>query len=387
MKKIFLLLLSVAMIQQLSAQSLLSVHSAILGEDRPVTIILPETYRDTTIAPASYPVLYLFDGEWNTTHAAAIVQHLSKGMYAMIPEMIVVGIHNTARTRDLTPTHAPTTRPGKKGTLYSESGGGEKFISFLQQELIPYVRKNYRTSGYQVLSGHSFGGLATMNIIMHHTALFNACIAIDPSMWWEEERFLDGFPAVLQQQDMKGRKLFVAEANKVAIPQDTTTDHPRAIKRLANEILPLSAVSGLQWKHKFYLEEDHGSIPLPALYDGLKFVFNGYQTQVKQVADDYELYLRNYAAISKSNGFVFKPGESLTYAIGQYALSQQKPAAINFLLLNVQQYPSSIPAHLALAAAYLRLQQPAAALNTYRKALQLAPDNGFVKEKIRELGR
>ena len=51
----------------------------------------------------------LTDGEAQFAHTAATVEFLARN--ARVPEMIVVAIGNTDRTRDLTPTKATLTGP------------------------------------------------------------------------------------------------------------------------------------------------------------------------------------------------------------------------------------------------------------------------------------
>ena len=106
------------------------------------------------------------------------------------PEMIVVGIPNTDRTRDLTPTHVNADPPFMDSNFTKTSGGGEKFIEFIEKEVMPHIDSAYPTEPYKILIGHSFGGLTAMNTLIHHTTLFNAYIVIDPSMWWDHKKLL-----------------------------------------------------------------------------------------------------------------------------------------------------------------------------------------------------
>ncbi|MCW3467657.1 alpha/beta hydrolase-fold protein [Chitinophaga nivalis] len=359
------------------------LHSNILKEDRPYWVWLPESYNSKDYTPGKYPVMYLLDGDMNFHSASAIVQYLSRGMYAMIPEMIIIAIPNTDRTRDLTPTRFITTRPGKKGMLYETSGGGEQFVAFLERELIPHINKNYRTSGYQLLTGHSFGGLFTVNVCLKHNHLFNAYIALDPSLWWDNEKLNNEAASLLSAVAFKGSQLYVALANKVLLPQDTTTDHPRAIRRFTTSILPAAAESGLRWNWHYYEEDDHGTVALPGTYDGLKFIFKGYQSQVKQLVDAPELYTHQFEKLSLQNGFTFVPSEALTDGIGRYALSQEKlNSAIQLLSLNVRNYPMSAHAQQMLAQAYVRIGNKDKALAAYQAALTLAPKNQQIRKEI-----
>ncbi|MEO8172648.1 MAG: alpha/beta hydrolase-fold protein, partial [Sediminibacterium sp.] len=119
------------------------IHSNILGEDRTIYIQTPARMNRFE----KYPVLYLLDGEAHMEMVGGQVKYLSES-YRILPNMIVVGIANTDRTRDLTPTHADVGVDGKPDTSSNafgkNSGGGEKFLRFIKEELMDYVEKNYQ---------------------------------------------------------------------------------------------------------------------------------------------------------------------------------------------------------------------------------------------------
>src|SRR5687767_4215597 len=93
-----------------------SLQSKILKERRPYWVHLPESYTNTTFAPRRYPVLYLLDGDPNFHSTSGVVQFMGGAVNAniQIPELIVVAIPNTQRTRDLTPTRSQTGTRGQK---------------------------------------------------------------------------------------------------------------------------------------------------------------------------------------------------------------------------------------------------------------------------------
>src|SRR5882757_5861099 len=83
-----------------------SIHSQILKEQRKFWVHLPASARDSLHPKKKYPVVYLLDGDWNFTGVVGMIDLLnSVNGNSFFPEMIVVGILNTDRTRDLTPTH------------------------------------------------------------------------------------------------------------------------------------------------------------------------------------------------------------------------------------------------------------------------------------------
>lgn len=149
-----------------------------LKQSRSLTISKPEGYENGRDA---FPVLYLLDGEANFEYTASIVHYLAEK--ERIPEMIVVAINSgdtSRRNHDLTtPSQSEIDNRFSPG-----NGGADAFLAFISDELIPYVEKNYRTRPYRILVGHSFGGLFAIHTLIEKPKLFNAYIAIDPTVSW-----------------------------------------------------------------------------------------------------------------------------------------------------------------------------------------------------------
>ena len=107
-----------------------SVSSKILGEQRKIWCMFLTAgikhYFSTTTLPGGLSFRWrcalLFSNGNDTTIER------SKWQYSL-PEMIVVGIPNTDRTRDLTPTHV-TSGPYVDSNFVRTTGGGEKFTDF-----------------------------------------------------------------------------------------------------------------------------------------------------------------------------------------------------------------------------------------------------------------
>src|SRR6266404_1831868 len=107
-----------------------TLHSDILHEDRNFWVYLPRSYQNTVFAPKQYPVLYILDGDAHFHSASGAVQFMSDGNNGntQIPELIVVAIPNTFRTRDLTPTHTTKSESGKQEPSLASSGGKGWFL-------------------------------------------------------------------------------------------------------------------------------------------------------------------------------------------------------------------------------------------------------------------
>src|SRR5882757_6797115 len=164
-----------------------SVFSKVLNEQREVWIYVPTGLASAAKAGTKFPVVYLLDGDGHFYSVAGMIQQLSSvNGNTVCPEMIVVAIPNTDRTRDLTPTHV--SEMFGDSTRAKTSGGAENFTKFLSTELIPYIEKTYPTSPHRVLIGHSFGGLFAINTLVKNPELFTNYLAIDPSLWWDDAR-------------------------------------------------------------------------------------------------------------------------------------------------------------------------------------------------------
>lgn len=305
------------------------LYSEILHEERSLWIYLPEGYK--TYNQQRYPVLYVLDGERQFQNAVATQDFFSRGMYASIPPMIVVGIVNTDRSRDLTPTHAPVTRVERKGLSFQTSGGASAFRTFLKSELMPFVNKEFRTSGYNILIGHSFGGLFALHTLLQEPDLFNAYVSIDPSLWWDNAKLVNEAEHTWPtQKNLNGKNLFIAMANNPPTLRDTSTNHPRAIRRLVKQVLPLHE-GNLRWSWKYYEHEDHGTVVHSAIADGLRFVFDGLQLEVKDVPYSPTMVKEQYDKVITNIGFPLQIDSGLLNQLIEYCRSEGFTGSVEVL--------------------------------------------------------
>jgi predicted alpha/beta superfamily hydrolase len=375
-----------------------TLYSTILKEKRPLLIYCPP--HDTVyFGKPAYPVLYVLDGDGNFAFLQTMVWKLSvNNGNAILPEMIIVGIPNTRgnRDRDLTPV-ADT-------TFDKRSGGGEKFTTFLEKELIPYIDKNYPTAPYRTLIGHSLGGLMTINTLIHHTGLFNAYVAIDPSMSFANHAILKQAETILQQQDFKARSLFVAIANTMPTGMDTLRVrkdtahinlHIRAILKLTDN-LKAHPSNNLKWAYKYYPGDSHFSVPPIAEYDALRFIFANNQFPNDQPVPVFfdtthtvdslkKLIVAHYKLLSREMGYSVRPSESMMNMLG-YSFLQQKDYGRSrmFFQLNMDYYPQSFNVYDSMGDNYLARNEKGKAITYFKKALALKYRQE-IKEKLDKL--
>lgn len=371
-----------------------SVYSQILHENRKLWVHLPdENSPDGIFAKEHYPVIYLLDGwEQNFSVVTSMVELLSGGGGNLaFPKMIVVGIPNTYRTRDLTPTHVAA-MPMMDSMEASTSGGGEKFISFIQSELIPHIDSLYPTAPYRILIGHSLGGLMSVYTLINHTDLFNAYVAIDPSMFWDDKFVLKEMKEALSEKQFEKRSLFLAAANTMNSGFDTSIIGPIMrcnfqLRDYLNTYKESKLVSG----YKYYPEYDHNSVPLPAEYDALRFIFNFYNLNFpfaeffKPSFKADTLLTEHYKYISSQMGYTVFPPEQLVNGLGCQLMSmKQFDRAYYFFKMNIDNYPQSFNAYDSMGDLFAAKGEKKKAIEYYRKVLQFR-DWPHTKEKLEKL--
>jgi uncharacterized protein len=264
-----------------------SIQSSILNEKRKIWVHVPKSFADD--AKKRYPVVYLLDGDAHFYSVVGMSHQLSSvNGNKICPEMIVVGIPNTNRTRDLTPTHVDVDMPYMDSTSCKPSGGGEDFIRFIEKELMPYIEAQYPTKPYKMLVGHSFGGLLAMQTFVHHNHLFDAYVCIDPSMWWDSQKLLKESQKALANRNFNGKTLYLGIANtldkgmtinKVMYDKSPDSKHIRSILALKTAF-EKNKQNGLQFKGKYYPNDSHVSVPLITEYDALHFIFKNWQKKM-----------------------------------------------------------------------------------------------------------
>ncbi len=363
-----------------------SLHSATLDETRPYLVYTPPSYADTTVTPHGYPVLYLLDGDAHFQSVSGLIQILGTGVNGtfVVPEMIVVAIPNTDRTRDLTPTHVETGFDGKPDPSLRTSGGMGNFFTFLTSELIPRIDSQYRTMPYRVFVGHSLGGITTLNALYEMPNVFNAYVTIDPSLWWDDRVLLKKAKDYFESAHLNGKALYVAQANTLS-PDDTTRNlHFESIMKF-NEIMKAYDRSGIRYGYKYYDHDDHGSVPMIAEYDALRFIFNGYKVPLQQVIARPTLLTEHFRDVSARLGATFRPSEGMLRLFAHVVLNSDTARAIEFGEMRAHLYPDSWRAFGFLGDIYAARDDRVKARSNYEQALAKGADPANIRSKIEKL--
>ena len=239
-----------------------SISSNVLKEKRQIKILLPEKYKPSS--DTKYDVIYILDGETHFDDFLFIYRFARHEN--LIPPLLLVFIPNSyiagdnMRDRDFLP---------EKTSDNKIAGEADHFISFLKNELIPYIDENLPTNGNNSLFGHSLGGLFTMYILLIEPGMFSNYYCSDPALPWNNNRII-----TLVTESFKN----TFELNKTLWITGVEATYRNVGIEKIDSILKEAAPKDLNWKVMIYPNETHMSVRLKGIYDGLKYSFNGFNS-------------------------------------------------------------------------------------------------------------
>jgi predicted alpha/beta superfamily hydrolase len=366
------------------------ISSKILGEDREILIHIPNSNGGSQVKDRGhYPVIYLLDGDENFNSVVSITEHMEET--SLCPPMIVVGILHSNRLGDLT--------TGSDKEFKGFVGNGEKFMSFIEKELIPDIDSTFPTTTYKTFIGHSVGGLTVMNTLLNKPDMFNSYVSLDGALWWNESKVVEEAKTMLATKNYQGKTLYMAMANRLergvdtlSVQNDTTgnTSLIRANLRFIRELQKANQ-NQLRYRYKFYEDDNHPSVRFIGEYDALRYIFDFYRLRIydSEMANPNfnldSLLVAHYNKVSKQMGYLVKPNESQVNSLGyQMIASKQFKKAESLFKLNIANNPNSGNCYDSIGDLYLAMNNKTKAIASFRKALSLAeiPESKAKLEKL-----
>ncbi|WP_374164568.1 alpha/beta hydrolase [Arcticibacter sp. MXS-1] len=236
--------------------------SKVLGEQRIFDIYRTAETGGDSGAPCT--LLLVLDGE---DHFSAVVDVLSQSEVKAGYGVIAAGLGNKdLRVRDYTPTAVKESSFLDPDAI-AMTGGGGKFLSFLESELLPHLHSEFRGINRTAIIGHSLGGLEVLHILLERPALFQHYVAIEPSLWYDHHSLLNEAKRRLADEAYLDVHLFLAVADSVGkhltvseIREDTSKkgDLIRPNVELADLLNSLKDNMNFKWK--YYPEYNHFSV-------------------------------------------------------------------------------------------------------------------------------
>ena len=248
------------------------ITSEVNGVDYKLYVSLPEDYRTSEMR---YRVLYMLDADYSFAIAHNIVEHLVQRNH--LQPLILVAVaydgplrYRINRTRDYTPTH---TLEGGYGREYQKvSGGGRKFLTFLETELIPLIDEEYRTiEGERALVGHSYGGLFASWVFLTRPEMFDRYIVVSPSLWYDGEMMF-----ALEKKLRKEGALDVPAGTRLYLSVGANENRrmPEVLIRFDERVRSWGD-DDLKVRREIFDGETHNSVFPTAFSRGLRWAFDG----------------------------------------------------------------------------------------------------------------
>ncbi len=219
---------------------------------RTVFVQLPSGYERST---KTYPALYLLDGSSTIVTVPPLVDSLVAA--GSVPEMILIAIPHRDRRRDLTPT---------VNEQFPTSGGGERLLRFIADELIPHVDKTYRTQPTRVLHGHSLGGLFVAYALAAAPGLFQGYIASSPTIHWDDWIVREMTARAFERPGWEAFLFLSVGSDDIERYVDTTREFAGWLE--------VNAPDRLRWQYRVYEGATHESVGFLAFVDGLVAAFS-----------------------------------------------------------------------------------------------------------------
>ncbi len=234
----------------------ISFESRVLNERKTIVVIPPYNYKDRL--DEKFPVVYVLDPGNNLFATFGIVNYYSD-MLKIMPRMIIVGIVSNDRERDYLPT------PSKEQPT---GGGADKFLRFINSELVALIDSTYPANSERCIIGHSAGGFFAIYALENQPDLFNSFICIDPSLWYDDKSCVRKLPTFLKNNRDIKKSIFISLSNEKEMGVFSFID---ALETYAPE--------GLKWDYIHYKSETHNTLGFKSICSGFEMIYKDWKTK------------------------------------------------------------------------------------------------------------
>ena len=313
-----------------------TIKSAVLNEERTVVVQLPKSYQANP--NKVYPVIYRLDGAGNIPLISAVMERLQNDNRA--PEVIIVAIENTNRLRDL----YSTVNKEPQGPV-GEGGGAAKFLAFIEQELMPFINKRYRTHNFNVIAGGSAAGVFALYTMQVNPELFQAHIAYSPAVWWNYGAPVKATKSFINKSKDLNNYVYINIGEEAGLMRERYNDLQQALQ---SNNLP-----NLRFFSDAFENVSHNLTSAAGAFNAYHNLFLPKQMPMSALSDDIESIDVYYQTLSQQWGEQIIPPERAVRQLGYNLVNmQQYERAVAVFKHNVKHHPQSVDALWGLGYGY-----------------------------------
>jgi predicted alpha/beta superfamily hydrolase len=368
MKKIALYIIVCLVQTSLFAQDDVSIgkykkfQSGILGGEVTYLVHLPDGYDKST---EDYPVIYMMNGQSVSSfaNAAATLDNLSN---ERIPDMILIGISNTgvAASYRSCPDDSGNVKPG------------DFFGKFLKEDLIPEVRKNYRTNDYKILFGQSNTGLFVLYSFLTQPDLFNAYVVASPMFGWCPQYYTDKTRVFLKNNPSLNRKLYMSYGN---------LDYVEVL-RYIDDFREVLGQSPAGFQYKVELIDNAGHVPFITLNNALLYFFSECTMNAERKKLSIPEIKSHFEKLSSDYGFTVVPKAGVLFDIAIDKKNEKEfDRAVDLFKYLISLYPGSEIYCYVLGQTYLQKGDIDLAKESYNESLRINPEFKQAKTALEKI--
>jgi predicted alpha/beta superfamily hydrolase len=326
------------------------INSVVFDTIRKFSIYLPYQYFDEPTK--KFPVIYLFDSQSEEMFdlGSSIVGYLSSAQ--LIKPMIVVGI----KTEDRFNEFLPKNKYDKTQEKYQPPmGNAGKLIKHLNDEVFPFINKNYRALSTKIGIGHSLAATFLTYNYIEYPKMFDAVINISPNLDYDQEQLINKLKE-FKQKETKINSYYYIAYGKIGNPE--TRFYPATEKAIK-----LFSSKGISIDYDTMENENHSSIVPFAIEKGLlqydQFIF----LTPKNTIDYYE-------NLEKKGEILLQANEINMLAYGNFRKNKINNA-IEIIEWGINKFPNEDNLYDSMGEFQEKKGNISAANSYYQKAIEI----------------
>jgi hypothetical protein len=246
---------------------------------------------------------------------------------------------------------------------FPTSGGGPKFLEFLNTELFPYVHEQYRCNDHDILAGWSLGGLFTTWTYLAHPSTCDKYLAISPSLWWD-----DGYVLKLAEESVTEQK----RNDATLVVTLGSLEKGNMEKSVKMAFVPFMDNQGQSVNYRF-IEidgESHNTSPYISLYRGLRSLHQLATIPEHIINADMETQRAYMLNLASSRGLPTKSTDAACEALIKLAVRQGSyDVGLQVGLMYAEKLSTASKPMLLLGELYFRLDRQEDSVAAFKAAI------------------